>query len=225
MHKLETILLLTGPEEHAALASVLCKQDPSLSIVFLTNADDLRKLSKRRLRRSRLIAFASDVIVPARIIQALGYGAYNFHPGPPTYPGWAPAHFALYEGATEFGTTLHVMTDKVDAGSILNTRLFAIPEGATVFKLQRLAYSTLVRQFLDFANLLAREAPLPFPSPPISWGGRKSTRRSYKAICDIPLGISKEDLDRRMQVFGRNHFGMMPTITLHGVEFRAVSRE
>jgi hypothetical protein len=34
--------------------------------------------------------------------------------------------------------------------------------------------------------------------------------------------ISKEELKRRMRVFGGNYFGMSSTINLHGVEFRAV---
>jgi len=31
-----------------------------------------------------------------------------------------------------------------------------------------------------------------------------------------------DELDRRLKVFGGNHFGICPTINLHGVEFRAV---
>jgi hypothetical protein len=42
-------------------------------------------------------------------------------------------------------------------------------------------------------------------------------------MCDIPLDIAKGELDRRIRIFGGNHFGMSPTISLHGVEFRAVA--
>jgi hypothetical protein len=41
-------------------------------------------------------------------------------------------------------------------------------------------------------------------------------------MCDIPLDISKSELERRLKVFGGNYFGVSPTIRLHGVEFRAV---
>ncbi len=41
-------------------------------------------------------------------------------------------------------------------------------------------------------------------------------------MCDIPLDIPKDELDRRLKVFGGNHFGISPTINLHGIEFRAV---
>ncbi len=41
-------------------------------------------------------------------------------------------------------------------------------------------------------------------------------------MCDIPLDIGKEEFERRIEIFGGNHFGVMPSIHLHGVEFRAV---
>jgi hypothetical protein len=37
-----------------------------------------------------------------------------------------------------------------------------------------------------------------------------------------PLDISKEELDRRLRVFGGNHWGVSPGVNLHGIELRAV---
>jgi hypothetical protein len=39
-------------------------------------------------------------------------------------------------------------------------------------------------------------------------------------MCDIPLDISRDELDRRIDVFGAGHFGLYPTIVLHGRLFR-----
>jgi methionyl-tRNA formyltransferase len=38
-------------------------------------------------------------------------------------------------------------------------------------------------------------------------------------MCDIPLDISKEELDRRVGAFGAGHFGIFPTLKLHGFQF------
>src|SRR5260370_815224 len=57
---------------------------------------------------------------------------------------------------------------------------------------------------------------------PTRGGAKKSPRRAYRAISDIPLGIPKDELDRRLSVFGSTHFGICPTINLPGLEFRAV---
>ena len=151
----------------------------------------------------------------------MGYGAFNFHPGPPEYPGWAPSHFALYHRETIFGVTAHVMVERVDAGPIVGVTRFPIPPGTSVLSLEGLAYAHLAQLFWSMAGQFATDAAPP-PALPLQWGVKKYSRRAYRAICDIPLDIPKDELDRRLKVFGGNHFGMAPTIHLHGVEFRAV---
>jgi methionyl-tRNA formyltransferase len=217
----DTIILLTGPVEQVALASALRGNNPQLTIYPVTTPEHLAALDADILQRARLIAFSSPVIVPPSVLAALGYGAYNFHPGPPDYPGWAPAHFALYDGATEFGATFHAMTARVDAGPIIAVTCFDIPDNMHVMALEGLAYANLAQLYWRHAKQLATDgAPLPVSTLP--WGPKKNSQRAYRAICDIPLDISREELERRLKIFGGNYFGVAPTIHLHGVEFRAV---
>jgi methionyl-tRNA formyltransferase len=220
----DTIILLTGAIEQPALSALLRQHNPLLTVIPVLTASEFSDLDPDILQRARLIAFTTAVIVPSFILSQLRYGAYNFHPGPPEYPGWAPAHFALYEGATGFGVTAHTMVEKVDAGAIIQVDRFDIPAETSVVALEGLAYEHLARLFWQLAKALVTQAE-PFQELPIRWGQRKNTRRGYAAICDIPLNISKEELHRRLEIFGENHFGMAPTIKLHGVEFRAVRRE
>jgi methionyl-tRNA formyltransferase len=217
----DTIVLLTGPVEHGPLSALLRGHHPQITIHTVTAADGFSALDAAALKRARLLAFASPVIVPAQVLGALGFGAYNFHPGSPDYPGWAPAHFALYDGASEFGATVHVMAERVDCGPIVDTVRFKVPSDITVQGLEGLAYAHLAQLFWRLSKALATLAE-PLPTQNLQWGSKKSSRRAYQAICNIPLDISKEELDRRMRVFGGNHFGVTPTIKLHGVEFRAV---
>jgi methionyl-tRNA formyltransferase len=218
----DMIILLADAVEQAPLTTVLRDHNPRLSIYPTATADEIASLDAAALRRARLIAFSTPVIVPPGIIAALGYGGYNFHPGPPQYPGWAPAHFALYEQAAEFGATAHIMAERVDSGPIVDVASFAIPPGIGVTGLEGLAYTHLARLFWGLAKRLATEAE-PLPARALPWGARKTSRRAYEAICDIPLDITKEELERRLRVFGANHFGVAPTIHLHGVPFRAVT--
>ncbi len=217
----DTIILLTGPVEQGPLEVLLHSHHPRLTIYSVSAANDFAAFDAAVLKRARLLAFASPVIVPAQILDGLGFGAYNFHPGSPDYPGWAPAHFALYDGASEFGATVHVMAERVDCGPIVEAVRFAIPSGISAQGLEGLAYAHLTKLFWDLSKALALQ-PEPLPVQDLQWGAKKNSRRAYQAICDIPLDISKEELDRRMRVFGRNHFGIAPTIKLHGVEFRAL---
>src|ERR1700758_1769322 len=217
----DTVILLTGPIERTVLPAALLGHNPDLTVLPIERSSELAELSADLLARSRLVAFVTPVIVPSSILSQLGYGAFNFHPGPPSYPGWAPSHFALYDQAEEFGVTVHAMAERVDSGPIVEAVLFPIAPDIGVLGLEGLAYAHLARLFWGLAGTLATD-PRPLPERPLQWGAKKNSRRAYQAICNIPLDISKEELDRRMRVFGGNHFGMAPTINLHGVKFRAV---
>jgi methionyl-tRNA formyltransferase len=218
----DTVILLTGPIERSALPAALLGHNPALTVLTIEHPSELAALSSDVLQRARLIAFVTPVIVPKGILEKLGYGAFNFHPGPPGYPGWAPAHFALYDQASEFGATVHVMIERVDAGPIIEVAPFPVPPHITVLGLEGLAYAHLAFLFWRMAKWMASDPASP-PELPIQWGATKYSRQNYRAMCDIPLDISKAELERRIRVFGGNHFGMSPTIHLHGAEFRVVT--
>jgi methionyl-tRNA formyltransferase len=219
----DTVILLTGPIERAVLPAALAGHNRDLAVLPIERASELAALSEDVLIRSRLIAFVTPVIVPKSILNRLGYGAFNFHPGPPSYPGWAPAHFALYDQAAEFGATVHSMAERVDAGPIIEYASFPIPPHTTVLGLEGLAYAHLAFLFWRMAKWLASDS-MPPPALEIKWAARKFSRQNYRAMCDIPLDISSGELERRIEIFGGNYFGVSPSIRLHGVEFRAVAQ-
>jgi methionyl-tRNA formyltransferase len=99
--------------------------------------------------------------------------------------------------------------------------LFALPADISVLELEKLAYTHLARLFWRLAKSLATETELP-PALPVEWSSKKYSRRVYRDICEIPLDIPKDEFDRRIRAFGGGHFGISPTIHLHGTEFRAV---
>jgi methionyl-tRNA formyltransferase len=219
----DTVILLTGPIERAVLPAALVGHNRDLAVLPIERASELAALSEDVLIRSRLVAFVTPVIVPKSILNRLGYGAFNFHPGPPSYPGWAPAHFALYDQATEFGATVHNMAEQVDAGPIIEFASFPIPPHTTVLGLEGLAYAHLAFLFWRMAKWLATDS-MPPPALETKWAARKFSRQNYRAMCDIPLDISRSELERRIEIFGGNYFGVSPSIRLHGVEFRAVAQ-
>ena len=192
----DTIILLSGEAEQGALPNVLLGHNPQLSVIAADSFAELDAIGSDVLRRARLIGFATPVIVPPAILTRLGYGAFNFHPGPPTYPGWAPAHFALYHRETEFGATAHVMIERVDAGPIIGVARFPIPARTSVLGLEGLAYAHLAQLFWRMAQSLATD-PAPPQALPDKWGSKKYSRRDYRAICDIALDMPEHERRRR----------------------------
>jgi methionyl-tRNA formyltransferase len=217
---LENIVILAAqPQQHFAIGLLLKEHNPALSITPATTLADLHAIDRALLKRSRLIAFTSGTIVPSEILDAVGYGAYNFHPGPPEYPGWAPAHFAIYQRAAAFGVTAHVMTERVDEGEIIGVESFAVPATISVRGLEQMAYVRLAHLMWRLAKELATRAE-PLEKLSVAWGRKKSSRRDYEMMCTIDGRISPDELQRRIHAFNDQFRGIVPTIELHGFRFR-----
>jgi methionyl-tRNA formyltransferase len=214
------VILAPQGQQQIALAALLRAHNPTLTLMPVTTLEELIAIDPLVWRHARLLAFTTGTIVPREILEALGYGAYNFHPGPPEYPGWAPAHFALYDGTTTFGATAHLMTEQVDAGPIVGTETFVFPDGTPLKQLEQMAYVSLAYLFWRLSKQMATQAE-PVLALPISWAKNKSTRKKYETMCRLPLTISEHELTRRIRAFDDDFRGIHPTLTLHGVEFRA----
>ena len=214
---LKTIILLTATvHQQRALGHLLKTHNPALSFRLALTLDELAVIEPQVLRDARLVAFTTGVIVPRGFLEALGHGAYNFHPGPPHYPGWAPAHFALYDGATAFGATMHVMAPRVDSGPIIGVESFAIPDGASVRDLEQIAYIRLGYLFWRKARELACNGA-PLPRLPIAWSGIKSTKEMYRDLCALPSELDIAELKRRIRAFDDDFRAIPFTVTLEGV--------
>lgn len=219
MRLFDSVILLTGSGELALLSARLISCRPDLRVIAATTAADLRAIDPPTLSRSRLVAFTTLVVVPGDILAQLGYGAYNFHPGPPEYPGLSPAHFALYDGARGFGATAHRMVARVDSGPIVAVARFDVADGASLHSLEIGAFQQLARLFWDLSAALAtQESPL--DELPVAWGHKRSTRRSTEAMCAISPEIEAAELHRRVAAFGHSPLDLRPTVTLHGYRFR-----
>ncbi|MGB0670410.1 MAG: formyltransferase family protein [Rhodospirillales bacterium] len=189
--------LLTGKVEGPHLTSLLLARNPALNVTHLVSRDDLLFWSTFNPDGGfrRLVAFCTNIIVPAAVLAALPGPSYNFHPGPPEYPGVHSVQFALAEGADKFGVTLHEMAPKVDEGTIIDVRRFDIQSDADGEELEIDTFLALLGQFDDLADWLAnRDDPL--PSLGIQWSGRKYRKRDYEALCQSPPPTGSVDFTR-----------------------------
>ena len=218
---MRVLILLTDQDEVSGLCQVLLRFNPSLDIRVVRDLSALMALPSDILPEARLIGFSTTVIVPGSILSALGYGAYNFHPGPPNYPGLMPAQMAVLEGAILYGVTAHVMIDRVDAGPIVGLDLFSVPQGSTAMELLGQAFQQMGIVFARLARPLAAD-PAPLPVLSVIWSKAKSTRQSMRRLSQVSPDLDAEGLDRVMRAFGGGQFGIYPTVLLQGRRFRLV---
>lgn len=123
--------LLTSDEGARARAAAPVQPEETIRDVDALDAAGL-------LDADLLILANSTQIVPATVLAALRGRAVNFHPGLlPAYAGLHTHQWAIRNGDTAFGVTLHRVEEGVDTGDILAERRFAIaPEdtGLSLFR-------------------------------------------------------------------------------------------
>ncbi len=163
------------------IAGQLSPHAPDTSYVHVVSLNEIEKLAYRDDLSLRLIAFCSGLIIPEKVIKALNYDCFNFHPGPPERPGYMPAPFALHEKADNYGVTFHFMLPKVDEGAIIDVTRFKIQWCQNQEEIETSAYKSL----LLLVNKWSRElADLNFHFIPCgeNWSGKKTTKRDLEKL-------------------------------------------
>jgi methionyl-tRNA formyltransferase len=110
------------PNENVWFSSVakLCSEK---NLPFITpNANELSALLPKlqALSPDYIFSFYYRYMIPAEILACAKIAALNMHGSLlPKYRGRAPVNWAILQGETETGATLHVMESKPDAGDIV----------------------------------------------------------------------------------------------------------
>ena len=198
-------ILLQVEKTYSATIYEMVKLDyPQVEVTLVNDLAELISLPFSVLQKSRLISFSSSYIVPAKILDLLGHGAYNFHPGPPSRPGWGAIEKAIYDQDKAFGTTLHAMNEFVDSGPIIAINIFPIPPGVTRQELLDLTFQNLFNLFTTHLEELVKSQGQLIELP-IEWGHKKFTRKDYSAYCIISEDIEKAELELRIRAFKAPH--------------------
>jgi len=199
--KLNRIILLTGEAEAKALGEILKAINPDLTTVPASDRAALDQACASISSGTRLISFCSPTIVPKTHLEVMDRGCYNFHPGPPNYPGRYPSVFALNDHADRFGVTMHVMAERVDEGPIIAAEWFAISSECDLETLDALAFKELVTLFKRFALSLATDYP-PLRTAPIRWSGVKRSKAECETLCRVNASTSPDEVRRLERVCG-----------------------
>ncbi len=195
--RIDKIILLTGRDEAPVLTRMLVQANGALAVHAVHDRAGL----EAGAGPGRLICFCSSIIVPAPLLARFDGPGYNFHPGPPERPGRYPSVFALFDGAADFGITVHEMAPRVDSGPIVMTERFAVPADSDLETLESLTLTKLAQTFRRMAPYLANVAR-PLPHLPVAWSGRRTTRADYDALRVITPDMDAAEIARRRRCCG-----------------------
>ncbi len=195
------LILLTQPEFADTIARPLRAQAPAVNLQVAATLPELEAALIQGIQNTRLISFGSGVIVPAAILGRLSGPAYNFHPGPPNYPGIFPSVFALYDGATRFGVTLHEMAAQVDSGPIVAVERFSVAPTWDRLALDTATFAALLAMLERLTPALA-DVTTPLVRIAQTWSGVRRSRKDFNALCRLPDDTTAEEFTRRYRAVG-----------------------
>lgn len=118
----------------------------------------------------RLQAFPIDLLINCfcnfKFVKLLEqYPTLNVHLAPlPRYRGRHPLHWALINGESAFGVTIHRMTAEIDGGDIYWQKMVSVDEGMSVPALRKRLAEALEADFGDFLLQYQEQAVVVLPN-------------------------------------------------------------
>ena len=124
-----------------------------------------------------MLSFYYRSMLPMPLLRLARWGALNMHGALlPRYRGRAPVNWAIANGETEVGATLHYMVDKPDAGAIVGQE--AVPVGIDDHALEvSMAVAAAAARVLERALPLMPAGPPPGTPMDLSAGSYFGGRR------------------------------------------------
>ena len=121
------------------------------------NFDYIDSSKKKKIKISKrydyLISFLNSMYIDKSVREKIKINSFNFHPGPPKYPGFGCYNFALLDNVNFYGSTVHMINDKFDNGKIVNFNKFKISyEKLDLEKLISMTHRNIIKQAKDFIN-------------------------------------------------------------------------
>ena len=142
-HKIDVALVLTHTDNPSELiwfdsVAALCKQH-GIEAITPDDANTPEMLERlRALQPDFIFSFYYRNMLKQAVLDTAKHGALNMHGSLlPKYRGRVPINWAVINGETETGATLHYMTAKPDAGDIVGQQAVTIGPDETAAEVFR----------------------------------------------------------------------------------------
>lgn len=152
-----------------------------------------------------LISFLNSIYISKSVRKKIKINSFNFHPGPPEYPGFGCYNFALLDKVNFYGSTVHVINDKFDSGKIVNVKKFKISyKKFNLEKLIRKTHENIVQQAKVFINDIQNKK-LKIEGK-LKWKKKSYTKKEFEIARQIKLSDSKKKILEKIKAFSYKNY-------------------
>ena len=171
--------------------------------------DYIDSSKKKKIKISKnydyLISFLNSMYISRSVRKKIKINSFNFHPGPPEYPGFGCYNFALLDKVNLYGSTVHIMNDKFDSGKIVNVKKFKF--SYKKFNLEKLISKThenIIKQAKDFINDIQNNK-LKIKGN-LKWKKKAYTKKEFETARKINLKDTKKNILKKIKAFSYKNY-------------------
>ena len=168
-----------------------------------------------------IFCFRSFYILKKNLLQKVRKAAINFHPSPPEYRGPGGINYALYNESKFFGSTAHLINEKIDNGNIIDLKRFKIDKNSNIEKILFKTYVVTTNQAFFVINKIIENPKnlknLIQKNKKSKWSKKIKTIKDLSKFYEIDRNISKKKFLKKMRATYTSKF--KPFIFLYGKKF------
>ncbi len=168
-----------------------------------------------------IICFRSHYLLKQKHIKLAKIAAINFHPGTPKYRGIGCINLALLKKEKLYGSTAHIINNKIDNGKIIDVKYFKIKKNDNLNNLLNKTHITMLNQSKKILNLIFKNPQilkhLIKKNYNVKWSKNFMNRKKLNNLYRVDL--KKKNLDIDNVVRSLNYKNYKPIFTYNGFEF------
>ena len=194
------------------------------NLFYIESDKSKKKLNTKALLKknySYIICFRSFYILKKNLINKAKITAINFHPGTPKYRGSGCINYAMYNNERYYGSTCHLINEKIDSGQILDFKIFEIKKKDTLKDVLKNTHLSMLKQSkLILGKLFEDKENLKFflmKNRKIKWSKKYNTLKKLDKFYEIKTNCNKKEIELKIKATNINNY--KPYIYLHKKKF------
>lgn len=200
--KLGSVLLLgrKGCKYSLRLRNYLLKE--SQTFRYIESSYPGKKLNKiiEKKNFDYIFCFRSFYILKKKHINKTKFAAINFHPGTPEYRGIGCINFALYNNEKFYGSTAHLINERIDNGKILDVKKFQIKKKDNLNICLNKTYRLMIKQAFFILKLLKKNSnnleKLILKNNKLKWSKKLYKKKDLEKLYLIKKQANQEEIKR-----------------------------
>jgi methionyl-tRNA formyltransferase len=185
--------------------------------------ENIKNIKKKYLNMqyTYIICFRSFYIINKKLLKNTKIAAINFHAGPPEYRGTGSANYAMHENSKFYGSTAHIINEKIDNGKIISVKKFKINKKNNLEQLLKKTYNIMLKQAFYIIKKLLKNPnnlkELIMKNKKYKWSNKIKKLKHLNKFYEIKINYNKKEFDNKIRATYTSRF--KPFIILHKKKF------